>query len=331
MSTEPDDGSTTGTPAAAAGESPQLVDVADDVRRAREDVAKLRGKVADLGDRFGEKDRQLVDLGTDVRKTRGEVHALRTTVVDLASTISEWGPHLEDTQKDVAELRGVVDELVSAQAEDANAPVDWFKLPAETAELEWPKLGEWVHEVLGGWYLVTRAQLPDCWALHRPAFLQVAWLRSSHIEAYLSRSHPAQAAEWNVRWLDAALDKIKEYIPDTRCRAVTGGPGQHLVDKLEEAQQGRQRAAAGPTTGGNPYPNPYAQPQPTATPATGPATGGPAGRSSSSAAQEVIRWEYWGEYFNQAMQTDLTWRREREARQAEHDQKATQEEGEKAP
>jgi len=293
--------------------------------------------------RTPDRDRQLVDLAADVRKSRGEIAKLRNTLVDLASTISEWGPQLVDTQKDVAKLSGQVEELLESP-EIKNAPVDWFALPAEDAAREWVKLGEWVQEVLGDWYLITRAQLPDCWALHCPAFLQLAWLRSSHIEAYLSRSHPAQAAEWNVRWLDAALDKIKDYIPDSRCRAVAGGPGEHLVDKLQ-AEQGsrvrgqeqtqpqaadlRQHAAAGPSTSGNPYPNPYAQQQPQR-PVAPPATPAHPTAPGSAAGQEVIRRDYWGGYFNQAMQADLMWRRERESRQAA-ETAAAEQAGETAP
>jgi hypothetical protein len=281
--------------------------------------------------RTPDRSRQLLDLAEDLRKVRGEVGGVRTTVVDLASTVSEFGPQLLDVQRDVNSVRGVVEELATARAESENAPVDWFHLSAADAEKEWPKLGDWVHEILGGWYLVTREKLPDCWALHRPAFLQVAWLRSSGIEAYLAHSHPSQAAEFNTRWLDAALAKIGDHIPVSRCRAAVGRPGDHLVDELEAQQQSSrvrgldqmqqqqaayaaQQAPAGPGTGGNPYPNPYAQP---AQPAAAPSQAAPNVRVGTSAGQEVIRSDYWGGYFNQAMQVDLAWRRERDKALAE--------------
>ncbi|UKD50744.1 hypothetical protein L3Q65_00015 (plasmid) [Amycolatopsis sp. FU40] len=256
--------------------------------------------------RSADRDRKLADLAADLRKTRGEVADVRNTVGDLAATISEWAPQLVDVQKDLAQLGGQVEELLESP-DIKNAPVNWPELPAEDAEREWAKLGEWVHEILGGWYLVTRGQLPDCWPLHRPAFLQLAWLRSSHIESYLSRTHPSQAAEWNVRWLDAALSRVATYIPDTKCRAVPGKPGEHLVDQLH-AQQHRTGQQPAPT-GANPFPNPYAQQQPgSPAPPVPPTPAVP-----SSARDEVIRWDYWGGYFNQAMRADLAWRREREA------------------
>jgi hypothetical protein len=278
--------------------------------------------------RTPERGRQLVDLAAYVRS---EVTKLRAITGDLASTVAEFGPQLVDTQKDIANLRGEVEQLVAGRAETDNPPVDWVHLAAEDAEREWPKLGEWVHEVLGGWYFVTRAQLPDCWALHRPAFLQVAWLRSSHIEAYLGHSHPAQAAEWNTRWLDAALAKIKECIPRSQCRAVAGQPGEHLVDQLA-VQQRHETAPAPAAAGSNPYPNPYAQGPhpatlasqsypPVGTSTTASATESPAARG---AGEEVINWDYWGGYFNHAMQADIAWRRKREAHQADNSRPAAE-------
>lgn len=263
--------------------------------------------------------RQLVDLAEDVRKVRGDVGRLRTTLGDLAGTVAEFAPQLLDVQRDLLTVRGVVEDLATAKAAAENPPVDWFAMSAADAETAWIKLGDWVHSVLGGWYQVTRAQLPDCWALHRPAFLQIAWLSTSHVEAYLPLSHPNQAAEWNTRWLDAALDKVKQHIPPKQCRAVPGGPGQHLVDELDAAQQEAARTAAGGTS---PYPNPHTQPQQYAESAPARAARSYAQpqheepahtRAARSAGQEVIRGDYWGPYFTEAMRADLAWRRERDA------------------
>ncbi|GAY10337.1 hypothetical protein [Pseudonocardia sp. N23] len=261
--------------------------------------------------------RQLVDLAEDVRKVRGDVGRLRTTVGDLAGTVAEFAPQLLDVQRDLLTVRGVVEELATAKAAADNPPVDWFAMSAAEAETEWIKLGDWVHSVLGGWYQVTRAQLPDRWALHRPAFLQVAWLSTSHAEAYLPLSHPNQAAEWNTRWLDAALAKVEQHILPKQCRAVPGGPGQHLVDELDAAQQ----EARGPAAGGtSPYPNPYPQQQYAESAAARAARSyaqpqhvEPAHtRAARSAGQETIRPDYWGPYFSEAMRADLAWRRERD-------------------
>jgi hypothetical protein len=273
----------------------------------------------------GGRDRQLVDVAADLRKVRDDVSRLRTTVGDLAGTVAEFGPQLLEVQRDLNGLRGLVDELATATGATQNPPADWFTMSAAAAEQEWVRLGDWVHNVLAGWYQITRAQLPDCWALHRPAFLQVAWLHTSHTQAYLPASHPNQAAEWNTRWLDAALDKVRRHIPESRCRAVSGGPGEHLVDHLETAQQGRGGGPGlpyPPASEVSPYPNPYDQqyaPQPHEQ------------RSPDWAEQEVIRADYWGGYFTQAMQADLAWRCSRDEQLATQNAETRQQPGDDLP
>ncbi|MFC5211981.1 hypothetical protein ACFPM0_37395 [Pseudonocardia sulfidoxydans] len=261
------------------------------------------------------RDSQVLDLAADVRRVRDDVNRLRETMGDLASTVSEFGPQLLDVQRDLNGVRGLVDELTAATETTQTPPADWFTMTADAAQQEWVALGDWVHHVLAGWYQIARAQLPDCWALHRPAFLQVAWLHTSHTQAYLPASHPNQAAEWNTRWLDAALEKVRRHIPESRCRAVTGGPGEHLVDHLDTAQQTGRAGGPGlpypPASEVSPYPNPYEQqyaPRPQSEL-----------RSPDWAEQEVIRADYWGGYFTQAMQTDLAWRRDRDEQLAAQD------------
>jgi hypothetical protein len=279
--------------------------------------------------RAPDRDRLLVDLGTEVRALRENVERVRRNTADTAGVVAEFAPQVLDLQEDMARVRAELDALVD-QPEIKNPPIDWVALPAEDAEREWDKLGHWVHEVLGGWYEITRAQLPDCWALHRPAFLHVSWLRTSHVEAYLARSHPSQAAEWNTRWLDAALEKIKETIPDTRCRAAAGRPGDHNLDALEEqqrrsrlhgdlAERGRQlreQAARSAPPPGQPGASPYSDPA-YAQPATPPEPAEP--RHGDSPGRQVIQLDYWRGYFDQAMQADLAQRRQREAEQQQAD------------
>jgi hypothetical protein len=281
--------------------------------------------------RAPDRERLLVDLGNEVRALRENVERVRRNTAETAGVVAEFAPQVLDLQEDMARVRAELDALVD-QPEIKNPPIDWVALPAEDAEREWDKLGQWVHEVLGGWYVITRAQLPDCWALHRPAFLHVSWLRTSHVEAYLARSHPSQAAEWNTRWLDGALEQIKEAIPDTRCRAAAGRPGDHNLDALEEQQRRsrlrgdladrarelREQAArpAYAQAPGQPGASPYSDPA-YAQPATPPAP--PESRNADSPAGQVIQLDYWRGYFDQAMRADLAERRRREAEQQQTD------------
>jgi hypothetical protein len=66
------------------------------------------------------------------------------------------------------------------------------------------QLATWIAEVLVPWYEITREQLPDCWALHRPAVRELSWLRITYLEAFTSTAATHQAADWHIRWPTAA-------------------------------------------------------------------------------------------------------------------------------
>lgn len=247
-------------------------------------------------------------------------------VKDVSEVI---GPDLATLRADVAELRGVVDTLVGeddAEIEPEEPRLHWPDLSTSVAEEEWEALGKWVHTTLGYWYEVTRGQLPDCWPLHRPAFLQVWWLRLTYDDAHTgNRASSVNMAEWNTRWLDAALERIAEAIPTNMCRAVPGGRGQHLVP-AHEAQQQAEAARAPrtppPAAGGGQYSIPsYTQAQQqaqrvaTGAVAPSPAAGEPQpvpADKAKAASSDVTDPRYWGEFFEQARQADLQWRRQRD-------------------
>ena len=107
------------------------------------------------------------------------------------------------------------------------APVDWPSLSADDATAEWQALGDWVASVLGPFYELTRAQLPDCWPLHRPAVLELVWLRRMYVAAHRPDAAPSAAADWHTRWRREALANIAAAIPETWCR-----PGEHWVERF---------------------------------------------------------------------------------------------------
>ncbi len=256
-------------------------------------------------------------------------------VKDVSEVI---GPDLATLRADVAELRGVVDTLVGedeAEVEPEEPRLHWPDLTTAVAEEEWEALGKWVHTTLGYWYEVTRGQLPDCWPLHRPAFLQVWWLRLSYDDAHTgSRASSVNMAEWNTRWLDAALERIAAAIPSTMCRAVPGAPGQHLVPAHEAQQQAEAARAPRATApaGGGQYSIPsYMQAQqqaqrvvsPPQTSVPGEPQPVPADKAKA-ASSDVTDPRYWGEFFEQARRADLQWRHERDRAAAAAEQQANQ-------
>ncbi|MFC5947467.1 hypothetical protein ACFQH9_04155 [Pseudonocardia lutea] len=89
-------------------------------------------------------------------------------------------------------------------------------------------LGRWIAEVFVPWYEITRDELPDCWPLHRPALVELSWLRSAHAQAYLRSAPPSAAGEWHQRWRPGAVDRLRTVIDRNLC-----GPGFHLVPEAE--------------------------------------------------------------------------------------------------
>ncbi|MEO6087009.1 MAG: hypothetical protein ABIQ18_28245 [Umezawaea sp.] len=199
---------------------------------------------------------QIADLTAEHRDFAGEVNGHLSTVtqeqgrirgehVSQARWISETGPVLDDhTQllaehgerlvQDTAVLEGLREDLNVVLAElprqPKHPPVCWVGMAAEDAEQIWPLLGEWVDQVLVGRYFVTRAQLPDCWALHPGAVEELTWLRTCWLNAFLRTAGAVPAAEWHTRWRMASLDGVTAAV-EREADAVAAdrcGPGLHL-------------------------------------------------------------------------------------------------------
>ena len=149
--------------------------------------------------------------------------------------------------------------LVGEQQRAANPPMDWTRMRAVEAREAWPVLAQWVGEILVPCYELTRAELPDCWPLHQQAVYELSWLRSTHVQAYLPHAHPDLTAQWYTRWRPAALARIRELIPDSRCR-----PGEHLTtmeqSRARRADTGRPGQAPAATSADPAAVPPRAQP-----------------------------------------------------------------------
>jgi hypothetical protein len=122
--------------------------------------------------------------------------------------------------------------LLEKPESPATRPVHWPTLPADEAGERWHELGDWVADILVDWYELTRGRLPDCWPRHRPAVVELSWLRTCYAQAYSENADAHLAAEWNTRWRRAALDNIAAAISKDWCR-----PGQHLHHEFANAQQ----------------------------------------------------------------------------------------------
>lgn len=240
-------------------------------KEAREVVAGRRHR--DVMARLGQVGTRVDELADGVARVSG----LHT---ELAVVVSEdLGPRLdglwEVCREEIGQLRTAVAELLAEQEKQKNPPVDWIAMTEEQAAKQWPVLARWIGERLVPWYELTRADLPDCWALHRPVVVELSWLRSAHVQSYLDHTHPHITAEWHARWRPFVVARIKEAI-DGKCR-----PGEH-------------HPVHGPTMSGPP------------TEATPP--NGVAQRAQLALPQ------HWWPFYQQAYYDDLAFRRERTAR-----------------
>jgi hypothetical protein len=231
----------------------------------------------------------------DVEQLRVDLAGLSGLVGENADLLGQVTPRVSDLDGELAELAERLDTLTAATAGAGDrsgldaATVDWPSLSADDATAEWQALGDWVAHVLGPFYELTRAQLPDCWPLHRPAVLELVWLRRVYVAAHRPDASSAAAADWHTRWRREALANIAAAIPDTWCR-----PGEHWVERYSRSA---------------PAPGPPPVPPPEHVPGQRPGPGhyqiGPGG--------EITTPEHWGPHFQTAAGADVAWRRQREA------------------
>jgi len=124
-----------------------------------------------------------------------------------------------------------IHQLIDTATSHNRAPVDWAIMGADQAATEWEALASWIERTLVPWYELTRDQLPDCWALHRPAVIDLAWLHHTHHAAHRPGAAPHLLAEWHTRWKPGALHTIHDAIPRHGPRIC--GPGGHLVNEAD--------------------------------------------------------------------------------------------------
>lgn len=216
----------------------------------------------------------------ELRNLRDRLDRFTRMHDDLAASVAEQvAPELADLRAETAARfagqQALLDRILQRQEQQTNAPVDWAAMTAEQAERQWPILAQWIAEVLVAWYELTRDELPDCWALHRPALLELSWLRSAHVQAYHPDADPHVAADWHLRWRPVVVDRVHQLIPSRLCR-----PGEHLI--TEEESRSRRTP-----------PPPGAPPPPLA-------------RLQRAEPQ------HWGEFYQQAVRADLARRRARD-------------------
>jgi len=242
---------------------------------------------------------------TDAALLRREVHDLQVRLhhttrqhVTLATGIAEdVAPRVEQLRRDVADHDHQLRRITGRLDAERVVPVDWPSLTAVQAATEWDLLTGWIEQVLVAWSEVTRDELPDCWALHRPALAALSWLRLIYLAAQAPSADPPLAGEWDTRWRPAALARVRAVISPRLCR-----PGEHLLTEEESAARPRTP----------PLSQPLQPPQPAGIP-----PGPRAGRTPLPYEQLGER-RWWQPCYTRARDLDLAWRHAREQPDGPH-------------
>lgn len=174
---------------------------------------------------------ELTALAAHLGRLANRVIDLEARCAELTDTLAgKVIPKLADISAAVAaeldEHTEQVQRLLDTSPASSARAVDWPVMNAEQAATAWNNLATWIADTLVPWYGITRDQLPDCWALHRPAVTQLGWLHHTYQAAHEPDAAPHLIAEWHTSWLPAALRAIRDAIP--RRGARTCGPGYHL-------------------------------------------------------------------------------------------------------
>ena len=239
----------------------------------------------------------------DVAQLRTDLAGLSTLLGENADLLGQVGPRVLGVDADLADLAERVDTLTTAAAAAADTEaaqlVDWPSLSVQDAAKVWEALGEWVATVLGPFYELTRAQLPDCWALHQPAVIELVWLHRSYLAAHTCDAPPSARADWHTRWRRDALGNIATAIDEQWCR-----PGEHYIHKTDSDRTPHRRPPQDPHAPRPPMNHVRGQ-RPTLH-----------NDDYARAEHELVSPHYWAAMYQHARDADLHRRRQREAASA---------------
>jgi hypothetical protein len=150
-------------------------------------------------------------------------------------------------------VKQVLDDTEAKAQRLLGPPPNWAVMNAEEAARAWADLAWWLEHTFVPWYDITRDQLPDCWALHRPVVSELSWLRHTHRAAHESTAPAHLAADWHTHWKPSVLRRVHEAIPRRGSRSCS--PGHHFATDAERiagrTQAANQRPPGVPVTAGD--------------------------------------------------------------------------------
>lgn len=205
--------------------------------------------------------RDLDELRRELRRglsgTRAEMRReLQESLREPLSLLSELMPRLDHLERLLAAAgpaaagtespgaaadRDHTGEGTGDDDEPAVTPATgWDAMDRATAEQAWTALAEFVDTVLYRQYRLSRLQIPDCWPVHPRMVRELAWLRSSYLEAQDAEAEaPAASLPWHTRAIPGFLINTAEAVDVRECR-----PGVHRLTDPEVSRYATQRMTA---------------------------------------------------------------------------------------
>lgn len=233
---------------------------------------------------------------------------------DLEEVLAILAEQVQRLDGRVGDLAGVVDQ----ETTPTRRVTDWISLSADEAAERLLRLGDWIEDVLVGGYWVTRRELPDCWALHRPAVIHLCWLHDLYLSDYSPDAAPLSAAEWNVRWRPAGLALLREVIPTRLCRPRPDREGFHMVRSDQEGSQPARETAPPPPPGVDPTTHASRRSVPLPPPRPAPQrSAGDEPVLDPELVSSLAERRFWQGYLDQAIPLDADWRAKRPARETD--------------
>lgn len=245
----------------SAGSGDQRYELGRQLRAIRLEVDGLREELgADVGRLRSEVRNRINDLRSEVTERIDGGHG------EIAGELAEFLPRVADLEDQLTRLRaafdlggptpgaptapgpdrgaGPADPTPDGDDGDDEPPVTpatgWDRMSRASAERAWAALAEFVDGVLYRQYRFTRMQIPDCWALHPRMVRELAWLRSTYLEAAeLERDTPAASMPWHLRCVPGFLINAAEAVDTRECR-----PGIHRLTESEVSAHQYRRDAA---------------------------------------------------------------------------------------
>lgn len=120
-----------------------------------------------------------------------------------------------------------LDALVDLMLGQLPKPVDWRRIPAHAAAVEWAALDTWVRWLTTR-YALDHRELPPCWFRHAAMVEELSALRTAHASAL----HPTQPATGPLDWHQSfgfARLRMRDWVARTGCK-----PGGHRGDTPAE-------------------------------------------------------------------------------------------------